>query len=652
MPTYSTPGAYIREISKLPASVAPVATAVPAFIGYTAKNDGSNEPSAVRISSMLEFIETFGGPFSESFTVQLTDQDITSSGSPSSFLLYYQLEMYFANGGGPCYIVSVNTFDNSSGIDKTELDKGIDACEKVDEITLLCVPEAINFGDTDLHTAMLDQCAKLKDRFAILDVLTDVNNTVVEDSDHFRDNLVGANNLKYGAAYYPALNTSLEYAYQDADITVEDKRKLALFDGPLTAVIDGSNAGIKAKYTIGGLNTISDGESIDVNGETFTKDGSDNSGNNFVTVSDLTSDIGAYLGSDFVVTDDGTDVTIEAANAGSWANGLNITYNGIGDVTISLGKCLLSFNNFIDGDIIRINGQDFTFKNVGPSTNEFNNALTLAAEIETFFSTAVPALPFFAEEDSGKVSIRTQKLDASFDDLNITYIPAGGSTGTIALATEDIGADGINKSLYNSIKKALAKNKLTLYPCGSMAGVYARTDRNRGVWKAPANTSLNRVITPSRLITSEEQESLNIDATSGKSINAIRSFTGKGILVWGARTLAGNDNEWRYVPVRRLFIFMEESIQKATEFVVFEPNDANTWNRTKGMIENFLTGLWREGALAGAAPEDAFFVKVGLGETMTSTEVLEGVMNVEIGVAAVRPAEFIILKFSHKLQVS
>src|SRR5690606_17988716 len=144
-------------------------------------------------------------------------------------------------------------------------------------------------------------------------------------------------------------------------------------------------------------------------------------------------------------------------------------------------------------------------------------------------------------------------------------------------------------------------------------------------------------------------QDLNVH-TTGKSINAIRSFTGKGILVWGARTLAGNDNEWRYVPVRRFFNMAEESIKKATEQFVFEPNDANTWVRVRAMIENFLILQWRAGALAGAKPEQAFYVRIGLGQTMSAIDVLEGRMNVEIGMAVVRPAEFIILKFSHKMQ--
>jgi phage tail sheath protein FI len=127
---------------------------------------------------------------------------------------------------------------------------------------------------------------------------------------------------------------------------------------------------------------------------------------------------------------------------------------------------------------------------------------------------------------------------------------------------------------------------------------------------------------------------------------------GKGTLVWGARTLAGNDNEWRYIPVRRFFSVVEESIKKSTYWAVFEPNDANTWVKVRGMIENYLIQKWREGALAGATPKEAFFVKCGLGITMTSQDILEGRMNVEIGMAVVRPAEFIILKFSHKLQTS
>jgi phage tail sheath protein FI len=205
-------------------------------------------------------------------------------------------------------------------------------------------------------------------------------------------------------------------------------------------------------------------------------------------------------------------------------------------------------------------------------------------------------------------------------------------------------------ALYNQIKAALAKERVVLPPSAAIAGVYARVDRDRGVWKAPANVSLASVIGPTVKITHNAQENLNVDPTAGKSINAIRAFTGKGTLVWGARTLAGNDNEWRYVSVRRLFNTIEESAQKATAFAVFEPNDATTWLKVKAMIEAYLFGLWQQGALAGPTPESAYFVNVGLGKTMTAQDILEGRMIVEIGIAAVRPAEFIIIRFMHKLQ--
>ncbi|BBN82788.1 hypothetical protein PA25_27730 [Pseudoalteromonas sp. A25] len=221
----------------------------------------------------------------------------------------------------------------------------------------------------------------------------------------------------------------------------------------------------------------------------------------------------------------------------------------------------------------------------------------------------------------------------------------------VALST--LGSDtadnmDYNAQIYNTVKAVLAKNYLVLPPSPAIAGIIAKTDKDRGVWKAPANIALSQVLMPVLAIDSTEQESLNVDATSGKSINAIRTFVGKGTLVWGARTLAGNDNEWRYVSVRRLFNMVEESIQKATQFAVFEPNTPFTWLKLKTMIESYLENLWRQGAFFGESPAQAFFVNVGLGQTMTEDDINNGIMNIEIGLAAVRPAEFIVLTFSHK----
>jgi len=242
-------------------------------------------------------------------------------------------------------------------------------------------------------------------------------------------------------------------------------------------------------------------------------------------------------------------------------------------------------------------------------------------------------------------------LRTLFDQINNAWL--AGVVG-VAQALETQKHQGLSESfpLYKTILTGIQNTNTTVPPSGAVAGIYAYVDRTRGVWKAPANVSISGVIGPKDTFTASQLDALNVDPNSGKSINAIRTFTGKGTLVYGARTLAGNDNEWRYISVRRFFNFVEESTKKATEQFVFEPNDANTWVKVQAMIENFLTTLWRQGALQGIKPEHAFYVAVGLGKTMTPLDILEGRMIIEIGMAVVRPAEFIILRFSHKMPES
>jgi phage tail sheath protein FI len=196
------------------------------------------------------------------------------------------------------------------------------------------------------------------------------------------------------------------------------------------------------------------------------------------------------------------------------------------------------------------------------------------------------------------------------------------------------------------------KNRLNLLPpAAAMAGIYTMVDNTRGVWKAPANVSMNGVVSPAVNISHDDQEDLNV-TTQGKSINAIRSFIGEGVLVWGARTLDGNSLDWRYINVRRTMIMLEESCRLASKAMVFEPNVANTWVTIKSMIANFLTGIWKRGGLAGAVPDDAFSVHVGLGETMTPEDILEGILRVTVLVAISRPAEFIEITFQQQMQKS
>jgi phage tail sheath protein FI len=203
------------------------------------------------------------------------------------------------------------------------------------------------------------------------------------------------------------------------------------------------------------------------------------------------------------------------------------------------------------------------------------------------------------------------------------------------------------KTLMGEVKTRLN----VLPPSGGIAGVYARIDDLIGVQKAPANTGIASVVGPVVDINHDEQEDLNVPL-NGMAVNAIRTMPGKGMLIWGARTLDGNSQDWRYVNVRRTMIMLEQSIKTAAEAYVFEPNNALTWSTVKSMIENFLTNQWKAGVLMGSKPADAFSVDVGLGSTMTGNDVLDGYMRVSVKVCVVRPAEFIVITFQQLMPTS
>jgi len=542
MRNYSTPGVWVEEISTLPPSVAQVATAVPAFIGYTEKGSG-----VARIGSLLEYESLFGKAKPSTFEATLnSDGSIGVSRTDAAsnpFLLYYGLSLYFRNGGGPCYVVSVGNYKDS--LSKDDFLSGLALLEKEDEPTLIVLTDSVSLSSADyyeLAQQSLSQANKLGDRFVILDLPTTKANGS-EDIRNFRTS-IGLNYLSYGAAYHPFLQTTLNYLYEESGVKVPGVTgsSQVQWSSPNKGIIV-TRSGVAGKVKI----TV-------------------NSDNN---VTDINFDIAAATGT--------LTITLPAAE--------------------TKGSAVVNAWKSFGGDRA---GFDIVANGAGGA-----------------------------------------KIEAATADL--APVDAGGQKTLAEIKTT-------NTALYNQIKTALASQRVTLPPSPAIAGIYARVDAERGVWKAPANVSIASVIGPVAKISNEDQGTLNVDADSGKSINAIRDFTGKGTLVWGARTLAGNDNEWRYVPVRRLFITIEESTRKASSFAVFEPNDATTWLKVKAMIDSYLYGLWEQGALAGSKPEQAYFVNVGLGKTMTERDILEGRMNVEIGVAAVRPAEFVILKFSHKLQ--
>jgi len=224
--------------------------------------------------------------------------------------------------------------------------------------------------------------------------------------------------------------------------------------------------------------------------------------------------------------------------------------------------------------------------------------------------------------------------------------------GTPLTVTQYNNALLIASKMYNQIIKSILADANMLPPSGAIAGVITTNDNQLGVWESPANVSMVGVSSLPINLSETQQANLNMDAVSGKSINAIRSFQSIGILIWGARTLDGNSLDWKYLSVRRTMTFLEQSCKLAARAYVFQPNVKNTWEAVKSMIGSFLTMIWKEGGLMGAVTSDAFSVSCGLGSTMTGDDILNGFMLVSVGVAVVRPAEFIILTFQQQMAVS
>ncbi|NNK88580.1 MAG: phage tail sheath family protein, partial [Flavobacteriaceae bacterium] len=293
--------------------------------------------------------------------------------------------------------------------------------------------------------------------------------------------------------------------------------------------------------------------------------------------------------------------------------------------------------------------KDVCFDCLAMDKNEFE-ALLRETTAQEFFEAIIKTPVSETEEpsdiheiaDDQENQVRTAEEQIPFVDLNGFEITAEHyHLGLLATSPT-----------YSKLIDELWSTINLLPPSSAMAGIYTAVDNDRGVWKSPANISVANVIKPTVNITHDEQENLNVDAVSGKSINAIRTFPGVGTMVWGGRTLDGNSLDWRYINVRRTMIMLEQSIKLALRAYVFEPNDANTWVTVKSMIVNFLTQKWNQGALAGATPEDAFGVQVGLGTTMTSSDILEGRMLIVVNLAIVRPAEFIVVSFEQEMQKS
>lgn len=498
MPEYRTPGVYIVEKNAFPSSVVAVATAMPAFIGYTEKatlNGQDLTGRAVQITSMGEFETCFGGPPATLFGFANGRPEMEPE---SRFLLAQSMRFFFANGGGPCFIVSIGGYRDAAGAWRVkaagDFDPAWSVLEKEYRATMVVTPDAVllsRAGWAAVANAALAHCAALGSRIAILDVhdghraRTRDDEDVISGQAGFRAGIAGTR-LDLGAAYYPWVNTAI----------------------------------------------------------------------------------------------------------------------------------------------------------IGPGGVD-HRTLTPAAR------TALA--PILAKEFAAGAAAgmkRPPEAVAAFDALLAQMSaaePVAAEAGNVhnALAATSPGYAEVMRQIRDALN--------VMPPAAALAGVYAMTDNAVGVFKAPANVSLATVVSPTVAIAGGDEEDLNRPA-GGKAVNAIRTFPGRGNLVWGARTLDANNAEWRYINVRRTLIMLEQSIIAALGAYCFEPHTVQTWTAVRSMVENFLTNQWKAGALVGSTPVEAFHVSIGLGTTMTAADVESGRMIMVVGLAMLRPAEFTILSISQQMQ--
>lgn len=511
-----TPGVYINEVNAFPNSVVQVATAVPAFIGYTpyaAYEGKSYVMKPTRITSMKDFNAFFSNPdalakqYSPSY--YLTKQKkAPAAGKSYSFngdiytlepdpgtiyYLYNSVEMFFQNGGGVAYIVSLGPYGaatnspinpgdeiNNINVKLADFQSALQALKKFEDVTMYVAPESTLLSDGEYSTLiedMLLQSGTMQTSMTIIDVKGGREpdpQLWLDDITNFR-NFTGNNSLKYGAAYYPYLNTTV--------MSIDQVDYTNINGGDVSTLMDLVNPAANPN-----------------------------------------------------------PVAAKIINSIKSGNSLSVTQN--------------------------------------------NQALMMASK------------------------------------------------------------------LYAQLLAIILEQVNTLPPSGIVAGVFSQVDLSKGVWNAPANVSPVGVTNLTIQLDDDDQGGLNVDAVSGKSVNAFRFFNGQGVLLWGARTLDGNSRDWRYINVRRTVTMIEQSAKLALRNYVFAPNVSNTWSTVKSMLTNFLTNVWKEGALQGSSPDVAFQVQIGLGVTMDAQDILDGYLRATISIAVTHPAEFIVLSVEQQLAKS
>ncbi|KAG0167066.1 hypothetical protein DFQ28_005944 [Apophysomyces sp. BC1034] len=601
--SYTHPGVYIEEDKLLALSVPTGETAVPVFVGVfldRGTQQPITTPCCTKIHNWKEFEDQFYVPFGgpSGLTVTLTPVSVTKLDGYTAYLGAPSVRAYFENGGGPCYVLPVKRQP-----DYTEAVKLIpDLIRAHPEISMLCYCE-LTESDDQIYGAFAQLLNDKAGYFVLADGDEKTQPSITPEQ---------------AAIYYPALRMTYRVAApKDDQVTLTISPPIPGVTNLKTLKACTKACTKVSKEKTAFLNTL-----LTVS-PTVTND---------TTLNELDTNKAQYTSAYDAMKAAFEDLTKKPDFLGEDEH-----KKMLGTLSDNKEQYLKAYNKKNIDDLFTALGEE---------------KKTLLQEKLSGLESKVSAGK--KEAIKGLVTALTAATDnlSTLENKAETYIEEYPKKKAI-----------FEKIIQNILDALDAWSVVYLRASVAMAGVYAKIDRDRGVWKAPANTMLSGVeglvwssgddlhkMIPA-IVDDDRQDRLN-----PQGINAIRYFSSRGFMVWGARTLAGKDGvpdtRWRYVPVRRLFNAAERDIKQAMRAVMFEPNNSPTWEKVRAAIDSYLHNLWRMGALQGAKPEEAYFVQVGRGVTMTDDQIQRGQLIVKVGMAAVRPAEFIILRFTQNVAIA
>lgn len=588
MPEYLSPGVYVEEFESGPRPMEGVSTSTAGFIGLAEKGEVEGLP--LLVTNAADFQRKFGGYLSQ---IEYGDYRY----------LAYSVEHFFTNGGGRCYVMRVAPNDAKASTNYTEetKDKGVLAIEAKnpgcwgDKIRIKLFPSS-------------------KAKTQIKEIITNPTNSEVQYK------------VKSSAGFNPgdvimfSDGEKSEYGFvktsQDNMLTLQSPLSGGenVVDNNLLPkkILSSCEFTVQVAY----METVELYENVSLNV----------SESNYIEKAVSKSNL--------------IKVRVNLPESGPVPPFKTITGNEEFNIEnasekIELNSEIIALSGGSNGSIKSITAADFMGKDNGPGKRSGIKAFIDNDEV------SLMAIPGVTDPDVQlSLVAHCESLGSRFAVLDIPRE----KKPVADVQTHRNIFDSNYCAMYNpwlQVFDPLEKRNIFIPPSGSVLGVYARVDTNRGVHKAPANEVIRACSGLDCQYNKGEQDILN-----PKGVNLIRYFTGEGIRVWGARTASSN-SLWKYINVRRLFIFLEESIKRNTNWVVFEPNDEALWSRVQRTIENFLTTVWRSGALMGTSTAEAFFVKVDR-TTMSQDDIDNGRLICVIGVAPVKPAEFVIFRITQK----